>query len=73
MFMTPHPGAELDEVDQEIKGNPEVDAYAFLKMTVQQAIDAKDASRRISRRRTDFADLVGCSAWSDFAANREVS
>ena len=40
MFMTPHPAAELDEVDQEIKGNPEVDAYAFLKATVQQAVDA---------------------------------
>lgn len=40
MFMTPHPPAELDETDCEIKGNPEVDAYAFLKFTVQQAIDA---------------------------------
>jgi AcrR family transcriptional regulator len=40
MFMTPHPVAELDEQDLEIKGNPEVDAYAFLKLTVQQAIDA---------------------------------
>jgi AcrR family transcriptional regulator len=40
MFMTPHPPAELDECDVEIKGNPEVDAYAFLKLSVQQAIDA---------------------------------
>jgi AcrR family transcriptional regulator len=40
MFMTPHPPAKLNERDQEIKGNPEVDAYAFLKLTVQQAIDA---------------------------------
>jgi len=40
MFMTQHPSAELDEVDCEIKGNPEEDAYAFLKLTVQQAIDA---------------------------------
>jgi len=39
MFMTPHPAGELDEVDEEIKGNPEVDAYAFLKATVQEAID----------------------------------
>ena len=31
MFMTPHPEPTLDEIDQEIKGNPEVDAYAFLK------------------------------------------
>jgi len=40
MFMTPHPPAELDETDREIKGNPEVDAYAFLKMCVEQAIEA---------------------------------
>jgi AcrR family transcriptional regulator len=39
MFMTPHPPAELDEEDCETKGNPELDAYAFLKATVQQAID----------------------------------
>ena len=40
MFMTAHPPAELDEIDCETKGNPEVDAYAFLKFSVQQAIDA---------------------------------
>ncbi len=40
MFMTPHPAQEPTEEDCEIKGNPEVDAYAFLKLTVQQAIDA---------------------------------
>jgi AcrR family transcriptional regulator len=40
MFMTPHPGHQLDEVDREMKGNPEMDAYAFLKWAVQQAIEA---------------------------------
>lgn len=40
MFMTPHPGGELDEQDHEVKGNPESDAYALLKHTVQQVIDA---------------------------------
>ena len=40
MFMTPHPPIPFDEQDAEIQGNPEVDAYAFLKLTVQQAIDA---------------------------------
>src|SRR5215469_5521282 len=40
MFMTSHPPGELDDVDSEVKGNPEVDAYAFLKMCVQQAIDS---------------------------------
>jgi AcrR family transcriptional regulator len=40
MFMTPHPEHELDEEDREIVGNPEVDAYAFLKWAVQEAINA---------------------------------
>jgi AcrR family transcriptional regulator len=40
MFMTPHPPHEPDEEDREVMGNPEVDAYAFLKWAVQRAIDA---------------------------------
>ncbi len=40
MFMTSHPAGEFDACDEEIRGNPEVDAYAFLKLSVQQAIDA---------------------------------
>jgi AcrR family transcriptional regulator len=40
MFMTPHPVQGLDEVDREVHGNPEKDAYAFLKWAVQEAIDA---------------------------------
>ena len=40
MFMTPHPSHEPDEVDREMMGNPEQDAYAFLRWAVQQAIDA---------------------------------
>ncbi len=40
MFMTPHPPHEPDEVDREMMGNPEMDAYAFLKWAVQEAIDA---------------------------------
>jgi AcrR family transcriptional regulator len=39
MFMTPQPPHELDEVDREVMGNPEMDAYAFLKWAVQQALD----------------------------------
>lgn len=39
MFMTAHPEGHFDESDQEIKGNPESDAYAFLMQTVQEAID----------------------------------
>ncbi len=40
MFMTPHPGHRLDDIDSEMHGNPEMDAYAFLKWAVQQAMDA---------------------------------
>jgi len=40
MFMTAHPPHEIDEEDREMHGNPEKDAYAFLKWAVQQAIDA---------------------------------
>jgi AcrR family transcriptional regulator len=40
MFMTPHPNVEFNDLDQEVKGNPEKDAYAMLKIQVQQAIDA---------------------------------
>jgi len=41
MFMTRHPEHEFDETDREMHGNPEKDAYAFLKWAVQQAIDAE--------------------------------
>lgn len=41
MFMTPHPAHEFDDEDRELRGNPEKDAYAFLKWAVQQAIDAE--------------------------------
>jgi AcrR family transcriptional regulator len=41
MFMTRHPHVEgPDECDREVMGNPELDAYAFLKHTVQAAIEA---------------------------------
>jgi AcrR family transcriptional regulator len=45
MFMTPAPPEvlgqeEFAEYACEVKGNPEKDAYAFLKSSVQQAIDA---------------------------------
>lgn len=59
MFMTPHPVAELDEQDLEVKGNPEVDAYAFLKLTVQQTIAA-------GRFRDDLkdAELISQTLWA---------
>lgn len=59
MFMTPHPIKELDERDHEVMGNPEVDAYAFLKLTVQQAIDA-------GRFRDELkdAELISQTVWA---------
>src|SRR6516162_2977783 len=40
MFMTAHPAGDLGPKDQEVKGNPEKDAYAMLRHLVQQAIEA---------------------------------
>jgi len=59
MFMTPHPRQELDEVDREMKGNPEMDAYAFLKWTVQQAMDAG-----CFREELTDADLISQTLWA---------
>ena len=59
MFMTPHPGGELDECDQKIKGNPEVDAYALLVQTVHEAM----AERRFRSGFTN-ADLIAQTLWS---------
>jgi AcrR family transcriptional regulator len=59
MFMTPHPPDEPDEEDRERMGNPEVDAYAFLKWAVQQAID----TRRLREELKD-ADLVSQTLWA---------
>ena len=59
MFMTPHPPAELDDRDHEIKGNPESDAYAFLKLSVQQAIEAGDF-----RDDLGDADLISQTLWA---------
>jgi AcrR family transcriptional regulator len=59
MFMTPHPPQHLDERDREIKGNPESDAYAFLRMTMQEAI----ATGRLRPELTD-AELVSQTLWA---------
>lgn len=59
MFMTPHPEHELDEQDREIVGNPEVDAYAFLKWAVQEAIDAG-----CFREAVHDAELVSQTLWA---------
>ena len=50
MFMTPGE-MEMEEQDLERKGNPDVDGYAFLLYTVQEAFDAR-------RFRPELADPV---------------
>jgi len=58
MFMTPHP--HPDEEEMEIsKGNPEEDAYAFLKGTVAEAI----AAGRL-RPGLEDAELVAQTMWA---------
>jgi|ERR1017187_9925538 AcrR family transcriptional regulator len=59
MFMTPHRPIEPDEEECEKIGNPELDAYAFLKWAVQQAIGA-------GRLREELADaeLVSQTLWA---------
>ncbi len=59
MFMTPHPPVELDAEMREEKGNPELDAYAFLKWAVQQAITAG----RFREEPSD-AELVSQTLWA---------
>lgn len=79
MFMTPHPQHELDEVDREMMGNPESDAYAFLKWAVQQAIDAgcfhegiRDAELVSQTLWASVHGVIsleiakGCDAWVDW-------
>jgi len=59
MFMTTHPGHELDDEDREMHGNPEQDAYAFLKWAVQQAMDAG-----CFREELRDADAVSQTLWA---------
>lgn len=61
MFMTPHPHrlGECEERDQELKGNPEVDAYAFLKITVQQAMNAGCFHEELKD-----ADMISQTLWA---------
>src|SRR4051812_38720478 len=59
MFMTPHPQNELDEEDQEIKGNPEVDAYALLMLSVKQALSEGRFRDEVSN-----PDLIAQTLWA---------
>lgn len=58
MFMTTHP--EMDPADSAVKqGNPEEDAYAFLKSIVVEAIDQK-----LFRKEFHDAELVSQTIWA---------
>lgn len=59
MFMTPHPLTEPDERDRQVKGNPEVDSYAFLKQTVEEMI-----ARGLFRDGLDDAELISQTLWA---------
>ena len=59
MFMTVHPPHVPDEEDREMMGNPEVDAYAFLKQAAQEAISAGRF-----REELNDAELVSQTLWA---------
>lgn len=59
MFMTPFPDHQPDEADREIMGNPEKDAYAFLKWAVQQAMNAG-----CFREELTDVDLISQTLWA---------
>ncbi len=59
MFMTPKPAGMRAEDSRIARGNPEEDAYAFLRATVAEAI----AGRRL-RPEFDDADLVSQMVWA---------
>lgn len=57
MFMTPHP--ENHKPDEITKGNPEEDAYAFLKQTVEEALKAGKFRSELKN-----ADLIAQTMWA---------
>ena len=59
MFMTPHPELAPYEEDEGIRGNPEEDAYAFLKWAVQKAIDAG-----CFREELKDAEIISQTLWA---------
>ncbi|MCU1230300.1 MAG: transcriptional regulator, TetR family [Acidobacteria bacterium] len=58
MFMTPHPAMAADESAIE-RGNPEVDAYAFLKAIIVDSL----AQKKFRKELTD-ADLIAQTVWA---------
>jgi hypothetical protein len=60
MFMTPRPMVELDEEILGRKGQPEADAYAFLRAAVAQAI----AQGRVRSGVPADAELLTQTLWA---------
>lgn len=59
MFMTPHPPGDIPDEVMQRRDNPEEDAYAFLKSTVEQAIKEK----RLRPEHSDV-ELVSQTMWA---------
>jgi len=59
MFMTPHPPILKDEMALQGKGNPEEDAYEFLRMTVAEAL-----KQGAFRDEYKDADLIAQTVWA---------
>ncbi len=60
MFMTPHPPLADEATEKEMgKGNPEQDAYAFLRQAVEEAIEVGAFRPEL----TD-ADLIAQTLWA---------
>ena len=59
MFMSPHPPEINDATSMAHKGNPEEDAYAFLRMTVVEAME----SNRFRPEMKD-PDLIAQTLWA---------
>ena len=60
MFMTAKPMQELDETDRAIHGQPDQDAYAFLRQAVREAIE----QGRLRPGIKSDADLITQTLWA---------
>ena len=59
MFMTPHPPGDIPDEVMQRRDNPEEDAYAFLRSTVEQAINEKGL-----RPEHSDVELVSQTMWA---------
>jgi AcrR family transcriptional regulator len=59
MFMTPHPQVPEEAKEEMGKGNPEEDAYAFLRQTIEEALAAG-----LFREELKDADLLAQTLWA---------